>query len=151
VWIGANSTNVSFTHGKVFDVGAGGVQIGGGLNGMDGRQADGRPSGVVVADNELTDGGHVYIMGPGVLMSACEHCTVAHNSIHNWHYSGVSGNTLPCSPPPAHPCPPPPLPSPLPPSPTNFDEPPVSTGYVLTILTVLCRSPPAMASTPAFS
>jgi hypothetical protein len=81
VWIHSSCDNVSFTRGLVSDVGAGALQIGA-------HEAVNRPVGVTVTDNHFSDGGHVYIMGPGVLMSACAGCTIAHNEIHHFSYTG---------------------------------------------------------------
>ena len=40
--------------------------------------------------NALQDGGHVYKMGPGVMLQNCRGCAISHNSIHNFFYTGIT-------------------------------------------------------------
>ena len=56
VHVGENCSDVEFSHGRVSDTGAGGFRIGG-------DSAATAPTGVVLQDSELSDGGHIYRMG----------------------------------------------------------------------------------------
>ena len=38
----------------------------------------------------MQDGGHVYRMGPGVMLQNCKSCAVDHNRIYNFFYTGIT-------------------------------------------------------------
>jgi hypothetical protein len=49
-----------------------------------------KATGLTLTDCTLTDGGHIYRMGVGVLIEACKGCTIAHNDIHQFFYTAIS-------------------------------------------------------------
>lgn len=62
----------------VHDVGAGGLRIGSSNSSM---RSEDMPSGLSLLDSTVRDGGHVYRMGPGLLLAQCHGCEVSHNDI----------------------------------------------------------------------
>lgn len=110
VVVGGMVRSASLTYLTVHDTGAGAVRVGttalqpptldydatratdtpgAGAFGTASATALGITS-VTLADSDLSDGGHVYKMGPGVQLDDCTNCTVTHNAIHDFHYTGIS-------------------------------------------------------------
>ena len=87
LWLGAGVHNVSFEHGRVLDVGAGGVRIGEAVS-MDSDER--KAENVLVSDSVIRDGGHIYRAGCGVLLQAAANTTVTHNEISVFRYTGIS-------------------------------------------------------------
>jgi sialate O-acetylesterase len=95
--IGTKGCALSGSH--VFDLGAGAVRLShssgvgqdklSGLGCKTGREAD-CITGNVVIDNVLTDGGHFYQEGCGVLAQDASDTVIAHNEISDFRYTGVS-------------------------------------------------------------
>ena len=85
VWAQANVTDVLLSRLLVTDVGAGGVRVGAGVCAPVPSVHD-----LTLEDSVVSDGGHVYRMGPGVLVGGCTGCRVAHNDIHTWRYTGIN-------------------------------------------------------------
>ena len=89
VWAQANVTDVMLSRLLVSDLGAGGVRVGDFV-----REGGCVPvpsvTGLTLEDSVVTNGGHVYRMGPGVLVGACTSCRITHNDIHTWRYTGIN-------------------------------------------------------------
>ena len=85
VWADLATHGINVTRSSIADVGAGAVRLG---------RADstlpGDSEGHFVTDNVLSDGGHVFHQGCGVLAQAIADTSIAHNEIARFHYSGVS-------------------------------------------------------------
>lgn len=45
---------------------------------------------VNVTGTLVHDGGHVYIMGPGISVQQCHGCRIEHDSVHDFFYTGIS-------------------------------------------------------------
>jgi len=83
-WADAGAANCSLTNSTASDLGAGGVRLGGG------HAAPSTSVGHLVLDNELSDGGHVWQQGCGVLAQRVARTTISHNEIGHFRYTGVS-------------------------------------------------------------
>ena len=90
LWFGAGVRNARFAHGRVEDVGAGAVRIGD----LSKAHPDPDPArvsrNVTVSDSILHDGGNIYKAGCGVLLQAAADCTITHNEISMFRYTGIS-------------------------------------------------------------
>ncbi|MDH7602221.1 MAG: right-handed parallel beta-helix repeat-containing protein [Armatimonadota bacterium] len=62
----------------ITDLGAGGIKI------------DTGSEGTVVSDNEISDGGKIYLSAVGVLVMNSPYNKIVHNNIHDLNYTGVS-------------------------------------------------------------
>ena len=89
VWFADGVFNSTLTNSHVADLGAGGVRLGLGHSGEQ-PNANLRTEHIVVANNIIEDGGHVYQEGCGVLAQAVAHTVIQHNLIFNFSYTGVS-------------------------------------------------------------
>jgi hypothetical protein len=79
----SNSTLERF---EIVDIGASGLRIG-----AYNESAETNPTRtIVVQDGYIHDGGHTYRMGPGISMVACRQCTLTHNEVANFSYTGIS-------------------------------------------------------------
>ena len=86
-WADVGTHDVSLTYSHLFDLGGGGARLGN--NG--GQVPDDQVStNLLLSDNVLHDGGHVYQMGAGVLCQTAQHTNITHNIIHDFLYTGVS-------------------------------------------------------------
>lgn len=89
--IGSGSSSVSVTRSHFFDLGVGGVRIGEPAHGAAPSGSDWEVANLVeLADSVIEDGGHVIMMGCGVLLEQAHDNVVTHNTIRNMLYSGVS-------------------------------------------------------------
>ena len=86
IWANVSAVDILLARLVVFDVGASAVRVGTAST----APLPNPTRNVTLVDSYLSDGGHIYMMGPGILLVACEACTVAHNSIHDFFYTGVS-------------------------------------------------------------
>lgn len=90
--------DVAITHCHITDVGAGGVKV---WHTVD-TAATTRPGGgkdmhsvgncrrITIADCVISDGGHRYHQGVGVLIGKCSGVQIIHNHIHDFDYTGIS-------------------------------------------------------------
>eukprot|EP00045_Choanoeca_perplexa_P005064 m.43187 g.43187 ORF g.43187 m.43187 type:complete len:668 (+) comp12910_c0_seq1:2-2005(+) len=86
IYLNKSVSNSTLERFEVTDVGASGLRLGA-FN----RSAETNPTRtIVVQDGYIHDGGHTYLMGPGINMVACRMCTVTHNEVTNFSYTGVS-------------------------------------------------------------
>ena len=85
--IGPGCRAIAVTGNTIRDMGAGGVKCVGG--GCDDPVAL-RTGDNIIADNEISDGGHVFASAVGVLLVHAFSNDVVHNHIHHLEYSGIS-------------------------------------------------------------
>jgi hypothetical protein len=103
VWFGAGSRNCTLRHSTVTDTGAGSARIGEAGDGACVAAYAKFPEqkdywcnttrivhNVTLADNTLTDGGHIWPEAAGVLMQVAHDSTVTHNQVSSFRYSGIS-------------------------------------------------------------
>ncbi|MBS3820848.1 MAG: hypothetical protein GVY16_01200 [Planctomycetes bacterium] len=45
---------------------------------------------ITIADNDMCDGGQIHLQAVGILIGRCMACTVVHNDIHHFLYTGIS-------------------------------------------------------------
>ena len=80
-------TSLRIVGNELADLGAGGIKV----NGAD---AHGplcrRTGGLRITDNHLHDGGQVFHAGVGILTQHSGDNVIAHNHIHDFHYTGIS-------------------------------------------------------------
>ena len=88
VWWDEGSVDCSITGSWLHDLGMGGVRVGNGVN--VGSYAAETTRNVTVADNTITEGGHIVPAGTGVLAQECVGTTIVHNHIHHLKYTGVA-------------------------------------------------------------
>lgn len=81
--VNSSSSGVRVAYCDIHDVGAGGIRLG--------ATAD-SPAvfDVNVTDSQVHDGGHVYIMGPGISVQQCHSCHIMHNNIYDFYYTGIN-------------------------------------------------------------
>jgi len=97
VVVAGAARDCSLSRLHVHDVGAGAVNVQRsraaattGAAGAAGAAGGAGVRNLSLVDSELEDGGHVYKMGPGLLLQECHRCEIAHNRIHHFYYSGIS-------------------------------------------------------------
>ena len=88
LWFNEGTHDSSVRHTLFEDLGAGGVRIG------QRRWTEKSPpeslvSGIVVDDNIIHSGGHVFAAGTGVFITYARNCRVTHNEICDLYYSGI--------------------------------------------------------------
>ncbi len=87
VWFRRGCKDCRIQQNRLFDLGAGGIRVG--EDRM--AQADvAESSRVLVDNNHIFDGGHVYAAGVGIWVAQSSHDTISHNDIHDLLYSGMS-------------------------------------------------------------
>eukprot|EP00954_Amorphochlora_amoebiformis_P029965 1393918-Amorphochlora_amoeboformis.AAC.2 len=77
VYLNTGTVNCSVTHSRMYDLGAGGLVVAGGM-------------GHNISDNQITDGGWVWQMGMGVLTRSVNELTVTHNEVSFLRQTGIS-------------------------------------------------------------
>ena len=79
--------NNRITANKIYDIGAGGIKIGEKIN----RPKDiDETSGMEVTDNHIFECGKVFPEGVGIWIGQSSNNLIAHNEIHDLHYTGIS-------------------------------------------------------------
>ena len=88
LWFNEGTRDSTVRHTLFEDLGAGGVRIGQRKWSED-SSPDSLVSGVVVDDNIIHSGGHVFPAGTGVYITYARNCRVTHNEICDLYYSGI--------------------------------------------------------------
>ena len=79
--------NMCIQGNVICDMGAGGIK----LNGATATQPrEERTQYITIADNDISQGGQVFLSGIGVASLHASHIRIVHNHIHDLYYSGVS-------------------------------------------------------------
>ena len=87
IWFRRGCKDCSFQHNRVYDLGAGGLRVGE----VNMAQTDvAETSRILVDNNHIFDGGHVFPAGVGVWVAQSSSNRISHNDIHNLLYSGLS-------------------------------------------------------------
>jgi hypothetical protein len=89
LWLHQGCADVSVVYSSFHDLGVGAVRIGEGVSGTAPDPAW-LVSNVTVADCQLYDSGYIVEAGAGILLQQATNSTVAHNSIHDLFYTGIS-------------------------------------------------------------
>lgn len=88
LWFNEGTHDSSVRHTLFEDLGAGGVRIGQ-RKWSEKSPAESLVSGVVVDDNIIHSGGHVFPAGTGIYITYARNCRVTHNEICDLYYSGI--------------------------------------------------------------
>jgi hypothetical protein len=86
VWMDVGTSGSSVTNSAFHDLGAGGLRVGSSAHGLGVNMTQGNS----LLNSILTDGGHVYQMGCGVLSQIAKNITISHNEISHFRYTGIS-------------------------------------------------------------
>ena len=87
IWFRRGCKDCRIQRNRVHDLGAGGVRVGeASMAATDVAES----SRVVVDNNHIFDGGHVYAAGVGIWVAQSSHNQISHNDIHDFLYSGIS-------------------------------------------------------------
>ncbi|MHB8900367.1 MAG: right-handed parallel beta-helix repeat-containing protein, partial [Thermoguttaceae bacterium] len=87
VWFRRGCKDCRVQRNRVHDLGAGGIRVG------EAHRAEtdvAESSRILVDNNHIFDGGHVYAAGVGIWVAQSSHNQVSHNDIHDFFYSGIS-------------------------------------------------------------
>ena len=87
IWFRRGCKDCRIQRNRVHDLGAGGVRVGeASMAATDVAES----SRIVVDNNHIFDGGHVYAAGVGIWVAQSSHNQISHNDIHDFLYSGIS-------------------------------------------------------------
>jgi hypothetical protein len=87
IWFRRGCKDCRIQHNRLFDLGAGGIRVG------EARMATtdaAESQRILVDNNHIFDGGHVYPAGIGIWLAQSSHDRISHNDIHDLLYSGLS-------------------------------------------------------------
>ncbi|MFV1965360.1 MAG: nitrous oxide reductase family maturation protein NosD [Pirellulaceae bacterium] len=87
IWFRRGCKDCRIQRNRLHDLGAGGVRVG---EANRAKSDDAESSRVLVDNNHVFDGGHVYAAGVGVWVAQSSHNQISHNDIHDFLYSGIS-------------------------------------------------------------
>ena len=87
VWFRRGCQDCRIQRNRLWDLGAGGVRVGEAAMPPTDETESRR---ILVDNNHIFDGGHVYAAGVGVWVAQSSHNRIAHNDIHDLLYSGIS-------------------------------------------------------------
>lgn len=88
IWFAEGTRDSSVYHSMLDDLGAGGIRLGARKWSPE-DPPEKVVRGVTVDDNIIHSGGHVFPAGTGVWMTFVRDCTVTHNEIFDFYYSGI--------------------------------------------------------------
>ncbi len=87
IWFRRGCKDCRIQRNLVHDLGAGGVRVGeASMATTDAAES----SRILVDNNHIFDGGHVYAAGVGIWVAQSSHNQISHNDIHDFLYSGIS-------------------------------------------------------------
>jgi hypothetical protein len=87
IWFRRGCKDCRIQHNRLFDLGAGGIRVG---EATMAKTDVAESQRVLVDNNHIYDGGHVYPAGVGIWVAQSSHDRIAHNDIHDLLYSGLS-------------------------------------------------------------
>jgi hypothetical protein len=87
VWFRRGCKDCRVQRNRLFDLGAGGIRVG---EANMARTDDAESSRILVDNNHIYDGGHVYPAGIGIWVAQSSGNRISHNDIHDLFYSGMS-------------------------------------------------------------
>ena len=87
LWFRRGCKDCRVQRNRLFDLGAGGIRVG---ETSMAPTDDAETSRILVDNNHIFDGGHVYAAGIGIWVAQSSHNVVSHNDIHDLLYSGMS-------------------------------------------------------------
>eukprot|EP01084_Bolivina_argentea_P239897 403112_1 len=88
VWFDESSTNIEFTHSFIDDLGAGGIRIGPNIRNYVSVHL--LATNVSITNNYITNGGHIYDSGCGILAQQLSYSNITNNEISYFKYTGLS-------------------------------------------------------------
>ncbi len=87
IWFRRGCKDCRIQQNRLHDLGAGGVRVGeANMAATDAAES----SRIVVDNNHIYDGGHVYAAGVGIWVAQSSENRISHNDIHDLFYSGIS-------------------------------------------------------------
>lgn len=89
LWLDAGTRDSAVSHSLFSDLGAGGVRIGSRERWDERKPDENMTAGLVVEDNVIVDGGHVFPAGTGIFVTYTKDTTITHNEICDLYYSGI--------------------------------------------------------------
>lgn len=90
LWFREGCSDCSVEHSYLHDLGAGGVKIGI-TNSPFSMEQDFKVTRRITIDNNIIkEGGRVLFPGAGILLMQASDCSIAHNDISDFYYSGIS-------------------------------------------------------------
>ena len=87
MWFRRGCKDCRIQQNRLFDLGAGGIRVG---EDHMAQNDVAESSRILVDNNHIFDGGHVYAAGVGIWVAQSSHDTISHNDIHDLLYSGMS-------------------------------------------------------------
>jgi hypothetical protein len=87
IWLRRGCKDSRIQQNRLFDLGAGGIRVG---EARMSETDETESSRILVDNNHIYDGGHVYPAGVGIWVAQSSENRIAHNDIHDMRYSGIS-------------------------------------------------------------
>jgi len=87
IWFRRGCRDCRVQRNRLFDLGAGGVRVG---EANMAKTDSAESSRILVDNNHIFDGGHVYPAGIGIWLAQSSHNRISHNDVHDLLYSGIS-------------------------------------------------------------
>ncbi len=87
IWFRRGCKDCRIQQNRLFDLGAGGIRVG---EASRAETDDAESSRILIDNNHIFDGGHVYAAGVGIWVAQSSHNRISHNDIHDLLYSGIS-------------------------------------------------------------
>lgn len=87
IWLRRGNKDCRIQRNRLFDLGAGGIRVG---EDRMAKEDVAETSRILVDNNHIRDGGHVFAAGIGIWLAQASHNRISHNDIHDMLYSGIS-------------------------------------------------------------
>lgn len=87
IWFRRGCKDCRIQRNRLHDLGAGGIRVGEAAMASTDETESSR---ILVDNNHIFDGGHVYAAGIGIWVAQSSHNQISHNDIHDLLYSGIS-------------------------------------------------------------